>query len=76
MKNWNIVLPKMKKWLRLLRSQFKKTRSPQLITPKRRYDTGKFMADQEKFKTELYYSLSLIPEELLPELGERIYCNA
>ena len=54
----------------------KKIRSPQLFTPKTRYDTGELMAKHEKYQSELFLSLSTIPDEMIPELGDKIYCNA
>ncbi len=43
--------------------------TPSIITN----DTGDLMAQQEKYKSELYSSIEKIPDEILPYLGERIF---
>ena len=57
--------------------KWKKNNSQEfLITPSvTTNDIGVLMAQQEKYKSDLYSSIEKIPDEILPYLGERVYAK-
>jgi len=55
----------------IYRKLFKKKRSRQFL--KEPVSTIQYMELMEQYKTELFQSISIIPDEILPFLGDRVY---